>query len=218
MNTPMPTRRQEVGVTVLELLVSSVVLIVFLAAVSASFGVTLKIWEISGPTADLDSRAFRAIEEITGRLMRAGDETLFPAAAAPTGSSSISFRSAEGLSGPQAVWGEEIEYSFEMDPKELEDGVDNDGDGLIDEGMVVWRRNPGTPQEVWGILARGVAGYLEGESLNSMDDNGNGLVDERGFCVVREGNLVTVRMTLLRAIHDGDAVVRTVSATVRIRN
>jgi len=218
MNVGAPMRRRESGVTVLELLVGSVVMVVFLAAVSASFGVTLKIWQISGPTAELDSQSFRAIEQIAGRLMRAGDGTIFPAAAAPTGSSSISFRTAEGLSGAQAVWGEEIEYSFALDPNELEDGADNDNDGLIDEGMVIWRKNPGTAQEVWGILARGVAPYLEGETDNGVDDNGNGLVDERGFSVVREGELITVRMTLMRSIRDGEAAIRTVSTTIRIRN
>jgi len=70
----------------------------------------------------------------------------------------------------------------EPSPSDPDDGVDNDGNGLIDEGLVVWIRNPGDPDEERIVLCRDVSESLEGEVPgNGLDDNGNDLIDEGGL-------------------------------------
>jgi hypothetical protein len=206
-------------VTVLEVIVASLILTIFLTAVGSCFTISLRIWESSGPGSEADTHAFRAIETLAGKLRRADAGSVTPAAAPPDGSSTIRFRFAEAVSGSAAVWGEEMEYAWELEPEETADGLDNDGDGLVDEGRVVWRMSPGTIDELKGVLVTGVAALLEGELDNNADDNGNGLVDEPGFVVVRAtGNLVTVMLTVVRPIRNGDPVLRTVTTTMQLRN
>ncbi len=70
---------------------------------------------------------------------------------------------------------------IESDPYDADDGVDNDGDGLIDELRLVWYENRGAVGERSLVLANGITEDFEGEIVgNLIDDNGNGVTDERG--------------------------------------
>ena len=96
--------------------------------------------------------------------------------------------------------------------------MDNNGNGIVDEGLIALITDPGGAAERREVLARFVAARLEGEEENGLDDNGNGLVDERGFSLVREGRLLEVRITTLGADRADQPVPRTVRATVAIRD
>ena len=104
------------------------------------------------------------------------------------------------------------------EPTDPEDGTDNDGDGIVDEGIVVLRLSAGEPNEYRVVLARGVARYLEGETPNGVDDNGNGQVDEKGlFMQVRNG-AIYVNLTVQRMGRDRQPIFRTVRTAVAMRN
>ncbi|MCP3914576.1 MAG: hypothetical protein GY711_03345 [bacterium] len=64
---------------------------------------------------------------------------------------------------------------------------------------------------MWNLLSLStrVAPFLEGEVPNGMDDNGNGLIDEKGFSFVRDRRAMTVRLTL----EEGD-LQKTIETTV----
>jgi hypothetical protein len=96
--------------------------------------------------------------------------------------------------------------------------VDNDGDGRIDEGQVVWIENPGIPGERRMVWARNVADLLEGELDNDADDNGNGLVDERGLSFEAVGDVLTIRLTCERLDEGRRPLRKTVTTAVRLRN
>jgi hypothetical protein len=86
------------------------------------------------------------------------------------------------------------------------------------ERQVVWSENPDTEREqrvVWSSL---VSPYLAGEIPDGMDNNGNGLIDEKGLSFVMDNNSVTVRMSLERINERGEAVTKTVQTTVTCRN
>ena len=67
--------------------------------------------------------------------------------------------------------------------------VDANGTIMISEdvGLASERATP------W---CSGVPALLDGEILNGIDDNGNGLSDEPGLCFTRSGSLLTIRFTL----------------------
>ena len=86
------------------------------------------------------------------------------------------------------------------------------------QGRVEWVHDLGLPSEVTVSLVRGVPDLLEGEVLNNLDDNGNGLEDEPGFCFVLEGNVLRVLMTLERPGPEGTVFTRTFEARLFSRN
>ena len=59
----------------------------------------------------------------------------------------LTFTSTAGFDGTTAIPGPTISYTFQMDPAEAWDGMDNNGNGLADEGRLV-RRNATTGEEV----------------------------------------------------------------------
>jgi hypothetical protein len=59
---------------------------------------------------------------------------------------------------------------------------------------------------------------MEGELANGIDDNGNGVIDEKGLCFVVEGNRVTIRLTIDKPGPDGKHYRRTLETTVTCRN
>lgn len=56
------------------------------------------------------------------------------------------------------------------------------------------------------------------ELANAADDNGNGLIDERGFFLERAGETVIVRLMLQRRTADGAFLDRTSQTSMRLRN
>jgi hypothetical protein len=70
------------------------------------------------------------------------------------------------------------------------------------------------------VWARDVSDLLEGEIENDADDNGNGLVDERGlsFEIDDTGNVLTIRLTCERLDEGRRPLRKTVETAVRLRN
>ena len=83
---------------------------------------------------------------------------------------------------------------------------------------VYWSQNPGAENERRVIWTSLVAPYLEGELPNGIDDNGNGLIDEKGLNFVVDRNAITIRLTLERVLDGGEIVSKTVDTTVTCRN
>jgi hypothetical protein len=106
----------------------------------------------------------------------------------------------------------------QYDPDDANDGLDNDGDGLIDEGRVVLIRDSGGADEQTVVLCSDVREYLEGESADGTDQNGNGLIDERGLCFELAAGRLTIRLTLEVLDAEGRHATRTVETTVHLRN
>jgi hypothetical protein len=68
------------------------------------------------------------------------------------------------------------------------------------------------------VVATDVRSYLEGETFDGTDENGNGLLDERGFCLDFGTGCVTVRLSLEGRDKEGHAIVATLERTVAFRN
>lgn len=161
----------------------------------------------------------RAVQRVTRELEFAGLGAMTPRNTSPLWSESLSFRGCQGYDEGAAsvAWSDVRTLRLEYEPGESDDGADNDGDGLVDEGQLVWLENEGAPEEQRIVLAHGVAEYLQGETPDGDDDNGNGLVDERGFALSFEGAVVTIHLSLQTAGANG-TIAKTLETSVSVHN
>lgn len=210
------------GFTTVELMIA---MAIFAAVFSAFALATLSAsdsYKVGSARSDLESKAYRTLERITSSLDHAQRDSVNPEPSPPLGSSQLDFQEPSALTGAALMWTSPVQrFAFAMDPAELDNGVDDNGNGLIDEGVVVWTEDPSGPNSRSVIICRNVREFLEGEVFNGLDDNGNGLRDERGlsFDIVNGlSDVVTVRLTLEDRDEEGRLLTATVETSVRIRN
>ena len=217
MRTRKRTSRS--GFTLIEILIGSFLLVVLGASVALAAARTRGAFQQTRLNASVESKLRQALSRVVGELQAVGLATVLPPNIDDEwGSSNITFQKATGAPAGAIVWGTTQRLSFEYEPGELDDGVDNDGDGLVDEGLLVFVRDDGGPAETRVVLVRDLAEFAEGEDENNADDNGNGIRDERGFNAHRVGNLLTIRLTV-EGVGEGEiTVARSLSATVLLRN
>jgi len=204
------------GFTLVELSIAvALFLLLMSSAVVAARG-GMDAFRSSQDLSDLETRARRALDRAVFELLAVGASELAPNPTGSFGTDALEFRQAIGLAGTAPVWGELLSLALVPAQGELDDGIDNDGNGLIDDGELVLTRDVGgNEQRV--VLCRGVRELLGGEAPNGADDNGNGVVDEAGFNVHRVGNVLFVRLSLEESVPTG-TVVRTLETSIRIRN
>jgi len=199
-----------ITVTVLAMVVGSVASIVLKGRSAYEQGMNVST---------LEMQARRALERIAVEITPALSATMTPAASAPLGSSTLTFRTCDGVSGGVIQTSTPTRIMLRQDPRDANDGVDNDGDGLVDEGEIVLVRNSGLSNETDVVIVRNVAEYLQGETANLADDNGNGLTDERGLSFVADADgTLTIRLTLEALDQNNQLVQRTVETSVSMRN
>jgi hypothetical protein len=216
MTTPRSSThhgRAAAGFTLVEALMAATFLaVLFLAVVQTSSRASEAFDEgstehtLSTTTHRCLERMARAIELDDGSILAGGVTTAF-------GDDQVVFRNPLDFVGGNVVWGE-FQIFAEREPGELDDGIDNDGDGLVDEFRVVLLE----PSGVRLVLASGVTELLEGELPNGEDDNGNGLTDEAGLSFSAQGSVITLRLTCQRQDDGGRLLVKTAETAVRLRN
>jgi len=214
----MGTNHGQRGVTLLELMIGSVILAVVAGGAYALMGTGVDTYRIGAIQSEVERRANHVMEEITAELAQAGRDVLYPAPVPPVASASLTLQKNEGWSGDAIDWSTPTVIEFRHAPDDPDDGVDNNGNGLVDEGQIVQRLNAGRPDEYEVVLSNWVREYLEGEEPNGKDDNGNGLVDEPGLSFDVMGEVWTVRLTLERRDGKGRLATHTVQTSVKTRN
>jgi prepilin-type N-terminal cleavage/methylation domain-containing protein len=206
--------RGQAGFTILEVIIVAVILTMVLLAGTDVLGTTGAAFGTGISITSLEAKANRLLDRIVAELRQAGVATLDPAA--PAGSPSITYRRGAGYENGVALWGPS--RRIELRPDEVQDGVDNDSDGVVDEHDIVWVADPGLPTERTVLWAHGVRPRLEGEEPNGADDNGNGLVDEPGLCFRLRDETLIVELTVEGRDPKGRLFVRTATSAVRLRN
>lgn len=212
------TESHDDGFTMIELTIALVVAIVVLGfcweALDAAAGST----RTTVLRSRLSAETQRLAERMASELMESSARTLNPIPIAPLGSPSLRYRQCVGVTNGALDWGPEKAFELQQDPRDPEDGVDNDEDGLTDECQVILRVNPGLPSEVTTVLIDNVASFLEGETDNGLDDNDNGLVDERGLCFSLDGVALQIWLTRQAPTADGRTISLTAMTSVSLRN
>ena len=217
----MLTRRDSTrGMTLVEVVIGLTLFVAFASSAFLAIEASASSYRTETAAAHLDFLARQALDDVADHLRAADFDSITPPPlVAPSSASSLDFQGALGFQNGAVEWGPVERLTFEPDPADPEDGLDNDSDGLVDEGRLVWIENPELPGERRAVLCSHVSAALEGEILgNGVDDNQNGLIDERGFCVEFTGERAIARITLERADATGRVIRQSSIRTVTPRN
>jgi len=170
--------------------------------------------------AELEQRARRALDAIAERLESSGTTAIPQWGGGPgVGVSVVDFQVAAGWTAGAPTWAPAERLQLADDPADPDDGLDNDGDGLVDEKRILWIRDAGLPTQSIRVLCTGVQDTLAGELPgNGLDDNGNGLVDEPGLSFAFDDDRVIVRLGLEKRDGSGRRQVHVGQRTVTFRN
>jgi len=213
------------GFSLIEMLIVTTLLFLVLGSVTMVSNANNRAYRTGITNAHLEAQAGIVIGRVVSELSSAEESTLFPSPTVGAANTSLAYHQARGFVNGQVVWSPDRQLAFEYEPGELDDGLDNNGNGLVDEGRIVLIEDLNGPNERKLVVTRWVSELLEGEFPNGLDDNGNGMVDEKGFCVERtpdgtaSGNeSLLVRVTLARRDESGRLLRRSAQTSVRIRN
>jgi len=211
-------RRQQSGFTLLEVVIAAGILSIALAGAAMVSRTGNEAHETGAATQALERVAHGALERVASELARTSADSLEPDPVEGLAYSDLEFQAVLGQADGVPVLDETSRLLCELDSGELNDGVDNDGDGLIDEQRLVLVRRTGSPDEQRVVLCRGVLEYFEGETFNGLDDNGNSIADEPGFHLERDGSILTTRISVGKRGPQGRVLVRSVELATRMRN
>lgn len=212
-------RRGARGFTFIELAISISVMVMIMGAVGMFQLRAQKAARAIQTISDVERRADRTMLAVTHELSGLGVHTLVPDPLTNLGSDTLTFQTPLSVSAAGVVtWKEPTRIELDMDDGELDNGLDDDGDGLIDERRLVVTHDVGGPGEKSVVICHGVAKWLEGESGNNLDDNGNGVIDEHGFNVQRVGDLLQVRLTVQGVGEAHTVVVWTATSAMVVHN
>jgi len=206
------------GVSLIEVVVTTALAGSLLLSVGLVSRSSTRAFEAGSRAAALDERIRIALDRILARLPTADASSVSPTPEAPFHASTIDFVPSAGFEAGAIQWADPERIEFQYTGLDPDDGVDNDGNGLIDDGVVVWIQAPGTADERTGIVCRDVPELLEGEIADGDDDNDNGLEDETGLSFDFQGSTVFVRLTIAVVDVEGNRMARTVTRAVALRN
>lgn len=151
--------RREHGFTMIELMIVIAVLVPLLVSLSGMSSVVTSTVNVNDRASEVGARARQTMQRV-GQLLRPGKLSSFQTRAtaadvsagrasaigewiSPTdlqAANGVRFRAAEGLLSINAALStSERMITFEMEPGEIDNDADDDGDGLVDEGDVVLR-------------------------------------------------------------------------------
>ena len=207
------------GFSLVELLIVMVRVAVLLTALGMVSLTGQNAYEQTTLLNNLDSRGARALSRVSEELATISGTQMNPVPTGNAGAEQINFVQAVGFAAGAPVWGPNTRIEAEYEPGEVDDGVDNDADGLVDERQLVLTRDFGGANPKRVVLVRGIAEWGAGEiANNNADDNANGVTDEQGFNLHMVGDVITLRLWLQAIDADNQLTVREIQNTVRLRN
>jgi hypothetical protein len=210
--------RARAGMTVVELMISTAVLFLLCGAAFTLGTRSTGAFSAAAGEAQVDERLNHAVS-LSADLLRCARADTLVLATAP-GACALDFDVALAYddAGGGVAWRID-RFVFEDEPGEPVDGLDNDGDGLIDEGRVTYVRDRGGAGEIRTVLAYGVARAGAGEVAgNGVDDDGDGLLDEPGLQLTLAGGALRLELTLQGRPGGSTVVSRTLARTMGLNN
>ena len=197
------TRSRRSGFTLIEMMVAVALLGLVIGNVYMVLGDSSKAFGSQTTVFEAETQARRTLDRIALAVVGASRDTLFQTPAAPSSTPELNFTTSQGLQDGEILEGTPQRISLAT------------AGGFH---QVTWAENPGTESERKSVWTKWASEFLEGETLNGADDNGNGLIDEKGLNFVLEGSSVLVQLTIARRAADGNWVTRTLEARVTCRN
>ncbi len=210
--------RRAGGFTLIEVALVVALFGTIFGAVIFVFRSSTRACQVGSTEGNLEAIVNRVLDHVTDRLQASSHTTITPSLVAPFSSPTIDFQRSIGYAAGVTTWSPTERIGFQFRPGELDNGIDDDGDGIVDDGRVVWTQNVGLLNETSTSWAEGVTKFLQGEIQNNLDDNGNGLIDERGLCFTVDVSSVVVRLTLQARSANNVLITKTVQKRVFFRN
>ncbi|MEM6674574.1 MAG: type II secretion system protein [Planctomycetota bacterium] len=189
------------GFTLLEVILAMTLTAIVMIKVTGALRSANETTEADLDRTTLDMQARQVLRQIGFAIMGSHPDSLVPDVRRPHASSDMKFQVSLGLESGEVVWSEPEKIALEEVRRQ-----------------VYWTDNPEALEErrvVWTSL---VAPFLEGEIPNGIDDNGNGLIDEKGLSFTIDGGAVDMSLTLERVRDDGTVITSTVGTVVTCRN
>lgn len=195
------TRNDRRGFTALELTMTIALLAISVAKIASVVSTTSERTSADIDRTAVEAQARQVLRQIGFAVMGSHPGSLDPNIPAPLNQASLKYQVSLGLTDGEVVW---------SDPEEI---------GLEEiQRQVYWSDNPDAADERRVVWANLVAPYLEGELPNGVDDNGNGLIDEKGLTFSIDGEAISMKLTLERQASDGTVITTTVETVVACRN
>jgi prepilin-type N-terminal cleavage/methylation domain-containing protein len=200
MSNPRRGKSPRGGFTLIEIMIAVTLLALVLANLYMVFGDTNKAMRARESTFETEVEARRVLDRIAMRVIGAELDTLEIPSSSPNSSASIDFNVNLGFDEGQVQWspGQRIAH----------DGT----------SQVSWAESPGQEDERRAVWTNHAAQLLQGEEMNGEDDNGNGLIDERGLEFHVQGKMVVISLTIEKVGPGGKLSTKTVSTRVTCRN
>jgi len=212
-------RTATAGYSLVEVMIALVVMSFLLGALALVTMSGRGTYEQDFLNSNVDALVRRTIAHVADELLDADRSTIALDPGAPFPSTGLDYRRGLGWGGA-LLTSPTRRLRLEYMPGEVDDGLDNNGNGLIDECRVVFTPDFDNEPGLTVTRANWVRELLEGELPNGVDDNGNGVADEGGFFVTFDPatGLFTAALTLERRNREGRLVTRTARTSVRVRN
>jgi hypothetical protein len=186
------------GWTLIEMVLASVLATAVMAKGVFVLSSALSVAGDQTASMHYEDQARLVVDRIALAVMGSDRGTLFPQIE-EIHTNSLRYTFSLGLEDGEVVW---------SDPEEIR----------LDGAAIEWRENPGAAEERRVTWTNLVSPLLEGEEINGVDDNGNGLIDEDGLSFVLDGDRVIIRLTLRRPEIAGGTVEESVESIVTCRN
>jgi prepilin-type N-terminal cleavage/methylation domain-containing protein len=216
---PRTKHPKRAGYTLLELLLSAAVMglvLTALAQVQMRSSVESKSMQAREIAA---GRARRALDRVAEELTGVGRSLIFPDPSSGFGVSALTYQKATGINAAGVVqWSTPSRLELRIDPGELDNGIDDNGNGLIDEQQLILTRDFGLPTAQQIVLCSNIPKLAPGELVNGVDDNGNGVIDEAGFNVQRIADLLTIRLTVQQPYSGNRVATISMETSVTLHN
>ena len=205
------------GFALIELMIAVSLLMVVTGSVVMMSIRSSDAYKTARSRAEVNERARRAADRVVNLLLNTSEGRMNPVPDV-LWTNFLTFQSIESTAGGAVAWTPIAQLALQYEPGEVDDGLDNNGNGLIDECQLVYTRDIIGANPLTVVLCKGVAEFLQGEVLNVDDDNGNDLDDESGFCIFKEGDLLMIRITVQDRNELGELLASTIETGVRLRN
>lgn len=195
-------RRSRAAFTLLEMLISLALVALVVTNIVLAMRTSTQAYEVGSSRVEVEDQARRTLDKIALAVMGSSREGLAPGQLYPLDTPSLTYQLILGYEDGEAVW---------SDPERIEREQQ--------AAQITWSKNPGAAGEQRVVWTKWVRDYMAGEiGGNGVDDNDNGLIDERGLSFTIEEDLVTIRLTLEKVAPDGTRVTVPVETQVNVRN
>ncbi|MEO0653092.1 MAG: prepilin-type N-terminal cleavage/methylation domain-containing protein [Planctomycetota bacterium] len=215
----MNRARRQAGFSLIEVTASIAILSLVMVSLTQLGSTTTNAYDTSSGRTERELEAQRALEQVVGILTAAGSTTFNPPIdGVALGTTDLRYNVITSMVGGVPNWSNTHRLVLQLEPGELDNGVDDDGDGLADERQLVSILDEGELNQRARILVKGVSELGLGELANGVDDDGDGVIDEAGFSMHQTGDLLFIELALDGRTSDTDQFTVEAETRTAVRN